>query len=192
VEELDRRIKRTRRLLGEALVSLILEKGYDAITVKEITKRADVAHATFYRHYRDKDELLIRQLEEVIVELEDLTQEPALQDADGYLIFKHVQEHNVLYRILFSSQGTTHVRKRVRERIAANKLATCASLQQADEGFISVAIVANHMAASLLSLVEWWLEHDMPYPPHDMAQIYCRLIHEASLEAALGEVAEHQ
>jgi AcrR family transcriptional regulator len=188
---LDRRVKRTRRLLGEALVSLILEKGYDAITVKEITERADVAHATFYRHYRDKDELLMRQLEEVIVELEDLTQEPALQDADGYLIFKHVQEHNVLYRILSTSQGTVAVRKRLRERIAANKLTTCTALQQAG-GAISAAIVANHMAASLLSLIEWWLEHDMPYPPHEMAQIYRRLIHEATLQAALGEVAAHQ
>jgi AcrR family transcriptional regulator len=192
MKELDRRIKRTRRLLGDALVSLILEKGYDAITVKEITERADVAHATFYRHYRDKDELLIRQIEGVIVELEDLTQEPALHNADGYLIFKHVEEHSVLYRILFSSQGTTHVRKRVRERIAANKLATCASLQQADEGFFSPALVANHMAASLLSLIEWWLEHNMPHSPYHMAQIYHRLVSESTLQTALGEAAEHQ
>jgi AcrR family transcriptional regulator len=192
MEELDRRVKRTRRLLGDALVSLILEKGYDAITVKEITKRADVAHATFYRHYRDKDELLARRLEEVIAELEDLAQEPALHNADGYLIFKHVQENSVLYRILFSSQGTTHVRKRVRERIAANNLATCASLQQAVEAFISADIAANHMAASLLSLIEWWLEHDMPHPPYHMAQIYHRLILEATVQTAVGEVAAHQ
>src|SRR6266498_1508474 len=100
METIDRRVRKTRQQLGDALVSLILEIGYDSITIKDITDRADVAHATFYRHYRDKDELLARRLESVVQEIEGLTREPSLQDAEGYLIFKHAQENSVLYRIL--------------------------------------------------------------------------------------------
>lgn len=55
----DRRIRRTRKLLYEALVELISEKEYDEITIQEITERADIGHRTFYRHYAGKDELLI-------------------------------------------------------------------------------------------------------------------------------------
>ncbi len=192
METIDRRVRRSQRLLGDALVSLILEKGYDAITIKDITDRADVAHATFYRHYRDKDELLTKRLEEIIGELEAMTQEPTLRDAEGYLIFKHAQEHSALYRILLSSEGTAKVRKRIRESLAAKTLATCEPLRQANEDFISASIAANHIAASLLSLIEWWLEHDMPYPPYHMAQVYARLVTEATLRAALEGASEQK
>ena len=55
---LDRRVKRTQRLLAEALISLTLEKGYDAVSIRDITERADVAYATFFRHHEDKEALL--------------------------------------------------------------------------------------------------------------------------------------
>ena len=55
----DRRVQRTRRLLHKALMSCILEKKYESITVQEILNRADVGRSTFYVHFRDKDELLV-------------------------------------------------------------------------------------------------------------------------------------
>ena len=54
----DRRVQRTRRLLHKALISLILEKKYESITVQEILDRADVGRSTFYMHFQDKDQLL--------------------------------------------------------------------------------------------------------------------------------------
>ena len=54
----DRRVQRTRRLLHKALMSLILEKKYESITVQEILDRADVGRSTSYMHFQDKDELL--------------------------------------------------------------------------------------------------------------------------------------
>ncbi len=182
MDQSDRRVRRTQQLLGDALVSLILEKGYDTITIKDITNRADVGHATFYRHYKDKDELLGKRLEDVIQELEAFTREPSLQGAEGYLIFKHAQENSVLYRILLNSQGTTRVRKRIQETIAANIRRNCRPLQSAESGIIPVEIAANHMAGSMLLLIEWWLDHDMPYLPHQMAKIYERLITSATIQ----------
>lgn len=58
-KQLDRRVRRTRRALQDSLTSLILEKGYDAVTVEDITDRADLGRTTFYLHYKDKEELLI-------------------------------------------------------------------------------------------------------------------------------------
>jgi AcrR family transcriptional regulator len=55
---MDRRAARTRRSLHQALISLILRKGYDAITVQEIIDEADIGRATFYAHYRGKEDLL--------------------------------------------------------------------------------------------------------------------------------------
>ncbi len=56
----DRRVRRTRDSLHRALVELMIERGYDRITISEILTRADVGRSTFYTHYRDKDDLLLR------------------------------------------------------------------------------------------------------------------------------------
>ena len=65
----DPRVRRTRRILRDALVSLILEKDYASISIKEITQRADVAYITFFRHYNSMDELLMEVLEDGLAEL---------------------------------------------------------------------------------------------------------------------------
>jgi AcrR family transcriptional regulator len=57
--EQDRRVRRTRRILIEALIQLILEKGYSRITVQDILDRADVGRSTFYSHFRDQEALLV-------------------------------------------------------------------------------------------------------------------------------------
>ena len=62
----DRRVQKTQGLLREALVSLIHEKSYNAIAVKEILDRANVGRSTFYTHFRDKDELLVSGIHEMM------------------------------------------------------------------------------------------------------------------------------
>ncbi len=55
---LDRRVQRTRKLLRESMMALILEEGYDAISIQDITDKANLGRATFYLHFKDKDEVL--------------------------------------------------------------------------------------------------------------------------------------
>lgn len=69
-DKVDRRVRRTRRRLGEALVALITERGYDTLTVEEIAERADVGRTTFYSHYQDKDDLLLEVTGEVAEQIE--------------------------------------------------------------------------------------------------------------------------
>ena len=54
----DRRVRRTRAALRRAIVELVLEQGYGAITGDDIAAEADVTRATFYKHYANKEELL--------------------------------------------------------------------------------------------------------------------------------------
>ena len=68
-KKVDRRIQRTRRLLQDALITLILEKGYDKITVQDIIDEANVGRSTFYAHYLDKDDLMASSLELLRAEL---------------------------------------------------------------------------------------------------------------------------
>jgi AcrR family transcriptional regulator len=81
MEVQDRRVRRTQHLLARALIALTLEKGYEAVTIRDITERADIGYATFFRHYHDKDELLKDVLDVVLTDLIDLLR-PSLPDAD--------------------------------------------------------------------------------------------------------------
>ena len=55
---IDRRSRRTRQALHQALIRLIVERGYDEITVADIADAADTGRSTFYAHFTDKDDLL--------------------------------------------------------------------------------------------------------------------------------------
>ena len=192
MEKEDRRVKRTRQLLREALFSLIMEKEYSAITIKEVTERADVAYITFFRHYSRMDELLMEGLGEGLAEMQQRIEQAAKQAQDhpqgvteGRVIFEHVREKGDLYTILLRSRGAGQIRKEVRDRIASLFLTTCRPLQD-KRSVVPGDVAANHIAASILALIEWWLEQDMRYPVERMAQIYHRLI----LSATFGAVAE--
>jgi AcrR family transcriptional regulator len=54
----DRRVQRTHRALHEAFIGLILERGYDAVSIRDVVERAGVGRSTFYIHFGDLDELL--------------------------------------------------------------------------------------------------------------------------------------
>src|ERR1700694_2099058 len=90
----DRRVKRTQNLLVKALIALSLEKGYEAVTIRDITERADIGYTTFFRHYHDKDGLLNDVLEVVLEELTTLLcSPPASVDpaTTGTFLFRYVQ-----------------------------------------------------------------------------------------------------
>src|SRR5689334_8627333 len=100
----DRRVRRTQRALREAFVGLVLEHGYDGVTIEDITERADVARATFYAHFDDKEQLLTTLFEEITTELsERLTRvdhvpEHIRTDAVAGF-YEHAAQYRDLYRV---------------------------------------------------------------------------------------------
>lgn len=184
----DPRVRRTRRILREALVSLILEKDYTSISIKEITERADMAYITFFRHYTTIDELLLEVLDEGLAELlshigtlAGKTDDPA-NEIEGRIIFEYIKAKSDLFRILLKSQSVTRIRKSVIQNIATMYEDSCDFLRRPNSQ-IPAKIVSNHMATSLLALVEWWLENKMSPPPSQMGKIYRALIIDGTMSA---------
>ena len=184
----DPRVRRTRRILRDALVSLILEKDYASISIKEITDRAEVAYITFFRHYDSKDELLMEMLEEGLAELlrhiqalADKSEDPA-SEVEGRLIFEFISQKPDLFRILLRSQSVTRVRKLVVKNISTIFQNSCASLRRPNSQ-IPANIAGNHIATSLLAMLEWWLDNKTSPPPAQMGKIYKALIIDATIGA---------
>ena len=101
------RVRRTQKLLREALIELIEEHGFDAITVGEITERAMVSRASFYRNYRDKYDLVEQIFEEAIQALRDFVSVPGAEHPTIWVkFFEHVEEYEHLYRALLGRNGS--------------------------------------------------------------------------------------
>ena len=185
-KKIDPRVIRTRRLLREALVSLIAEKGFDALTVQDITDRAALNRATFYLHYRDKQDLLVQSLHDAIDEL--MSDIGASTDERGQLVFdstlrpiratfQHVAERAQFYRVMMSAEGVPAFIAGVRDYMSEITLKWLTALQpDAQQSAVPLEIVAHSLSWSLLGIVLWWLEHDMPYSPDYMAEQFRQLI----------------
>jgi AcrR family transcriptional regulator len=175
-------------MLRDALVSLILEKDYASISIKEITECAEVAYITFFRHFESLDQLLMEVLDEGLAELlghiEMLAKqsETSALETEGRLIFEYIEQKADLFRILLKSQSVTRVRKKVVRNIAAIFQKSCLPLARSGSQLI-IAITSNHIATSLLALIEWWLENNMKPAPTQMGKVYKSLIIDSTVGA---------
>lgn len=175
-EKTDRRVKRTHKLLQQALVQLTLERGYDNVTIRDITEHADVGYATFFRHYPDKDALLGDVLHAMKDDFRALLEPFSMVTAPertGELIFDYVAENCDLCRVLLHSTDTLTLLHPVQE-IGLQEAAPL--LRATPESPIPVDLAADHLMTSLMMLIRWWLDHDMPYPPDRMGAIAAQLI----------------
>ena len=175
---LDRRALRTRQTLSHALIALIQEKLYDAITVQDLCERANVGRSTFYAHYQDKDDLLASNFSEV---MKNLSQPFA--ERGGQLIFplapmfEHTQSHQDLYRALLWGGGI-NVLMRAGQKQWSEQITHYmeAVLQDGRQPAVPIPMLAAYMAGSLHTLLFWWLEHKQPYSPEQMDEIFQQLV----------------
>lgn len=172
----DPRVKKTRRSLREAFIRLILRTGYDAISIQDIATEAQTARITFYRHYHDKEALLIDCLNVLYEELIEQTAHISPEGlAAGYtpvrVFYEHLEAQEPLYRILFSSRGTQVVVERLRHHLAARVMEAIQGRFDRAQLKVPVEIIAYHAAGAQIGLAVWWMDHGKPYSPDYMAQV---------------------
>ena len=178
-QKTDRRVQRTRQLLHEALISLILEKGYDRLTVQDIVDQANVGRSTFYDHFKDKDDLLVSDLKAFQQHLDQ-------DDGDGLggnsllsglHVFQHAQENYRLYKALLGGDGINLILRTSQEQLGIEVLQRIEGILAGHElNTVPPIILANHLSTSLLSLLTWWLDNEMPYTPEEMEGIYQQMV----------------
>ncbi len=184
----DRRVKRTQQLLARALIALTLEKGYDAVTIRDITERADIGYATFFRHYHHKDALLQDVSEVVLAELKNLL--PTAPGADavaiGTTLFHYVQENSNIIRVLLSSRSSTSLVQYIIDIATQDVLNKNTPLEGSA---VPIEIAAYHLVNSSIALIQWWLEHEMPYSPERMGIIFHELIIQPTRTVAFSPIS---
>jgi len=173
MNEADLRVQRTRRQLHHAFTKLVIERGYEAVTVLDIVEHAKVGHKTFYRHYADKEALLYAVLQEILAEGQTVLLPPtspkaAEENTINALRFAH-RYADLLYVLLRSPAAEQLMHPMVAFGLAEGKR-FFGGTDTPDE------LVAYHFVCSLMSLIRWWLAREMPYPPEQMAEYINRLV----------------
>ena len=98
----DRRTQKTKKYLAAALVELIMEKGYDTITIQDIIDRANVGRSTFYSHYESKEQLLVGNInfQQALVDTPGNDPENYPLGVNLSFLFHHTREHLHLAKAL--------------------------------------------------------------------------------------------
>jgi AcrR family transcriptional regulator len=169
----DRRVERTRRLLHHAIVELIQERGWDAITVQDVCERADVGRSTFYVHFADKEELLIAGFNELRKELRQIAvADPGKPLAFTRALLEHTHQYKPVYRTLLGGRTAAVVHRAWVEIVTELLEADLEELVPA--GPLRSAAV-RYLAGAMWELLGWWSEQPKRASSVDLAATYRRL-----------------
>jgi AcrR family transcriptional regulator len=173
-KRVDRRVQRTRQLLQDALIAMMVEKGYEATTVQDIIDRANVGRATFYAHFADKETLLTSRLED----LRSLLMERQRQASGlgfGLAMLEHAHGHLPLYRAIVGRESGAFVLQRIHRTIAE-----LVGVDLKAVGFTGTAerrtLVVEYIAGAFMAVLTWWLDHGAELAPQEVDEIFRRLV----------------
>ncbi len=171
------RVKRMQKLLREALIELIEDRGFEALTIGEITERAMVSRAAFYRNYQDKYDLVEQVFEEAMSTLlgaiKDLGQEHPAEVWVAF--FEHIASYERLYRALLGRSGSPWFVRKMREALSdlikeRGHLPHGPDARESPAHTLSDDFVPDIVSTMFVEAITWWLEHGRPYTPKEMAR----------------------
>ncbi|GCE08110.1 TetR/AcrR family transcriptional regulator [Dictyobacter aurantiacus] len=170
------RVRRTKILLREALIALIEKKGFDALTVGDLTEQAMVSRAAFYRNYQDKYDLVEQIFEEAMGalfgEISALGRE---HPADVWVtFFEHIAQYDRLYRALLGSKGSPWFVRKMRADLVHLIKERGHHPHGPHESAHPIPPFADEFVPDIVSTmfveaITWWLEQGQPSTPKEMA-----------------------
>lgn len=181
---IDRRIPRTRGMLQQALVSLILRKDYEAITIKDICVEANVGRSTFYAHYTSKDDLKRSGLDNLCKLLADRQRQALSAPGDAtdrnfafsLAMFEHARDHMDLYRALGGGRGGAVSLDAIRKMLSdLMRSELPPSRGESFEDSIPRELVVHYVVGAYMAVLTWWLNGGARLPPHRVDAMFRRL-----------------
>lgn len=179
--ENDLRIRKTRKLIREAFIKLIDNKGFNAITINNIADMAMINRSTFYLHFTDKYDLLQRTKEEAIQNIMELVA-PETHIIEGKLeyasfvenisaILKTIEMDALFYKMILNNKELSEIRNEM-ENVLKQKL---------DRSFSGQILISRDLFLELLtslyvSAIRWWLNNEMKYSAYFMAEQLVKLL----------------
>jgi AcrR family transcriptional regulator len=182
---MDRRTQRTHDVLHRALMSLIVEKSYEVITVQDVIDRANVGRSTFYTHYLGKQDLLRAGLKHLKAQLQKSQQAGRTVKGDlkdrlfsfSLALFVHVDSYKAVYHAIVGRQSGTIVMSELRALLAELIETDLKMLPTSDRrSDVPRSALTQFVVGALLSVITWWVDERSKLSPVEANEIFRRLI----------------
>jgi AcrR family transcriptional regulator len=181
----DRRARRTRKLLHDALLGLMLERDFEGITVQDILDRADIGRSTFYTHFYDKEDLLLSGLHDIRRIFEQGGIGAGSREASVSLgLFRHVEEYRQVYRALVGNRAGEQVLRHVHRYMAQHLRERLDQFAPPGQALaLPRELIIGYLESTLVALLSWWLEQGAAYSAAEMSAMFRSLVLPGMLEA---------
>jgi AcrR family transcriptional regulator len=196
-EKLDLRVQRTRKLIREALFELINEKGFEAVSVQDITDYAMINRTTFYRHYTDKYDLARKCMDNVFQSLIDQisstekeNQVAGVNSSRNFKVFlNHLDQNADLYNLLFGQASHPVFISQLKEYIIQILRFRMKNLEYSQSS-LPQDMFEEYLAGAYIGVIQWYLTHRDEYTADSIAQWLYKLVAEGSI-SVLGLAESH-
>jgi AcrR family transcriptional regulator len=174
----DRRVRRTRAAIHRALISLIVERGYDAVTVTDLIERADVGRSTFYAHFTDKLDVLRTGLGEVSTFLDAHRAERSGElFAFSRPLFEHVHDNRDRLRALLGRKAAADVRATIEGMVASLvRDDLVAALPRRNKPPDNLELTVFAVSSLCMSLVAHWLDDEPARTPAQIDAVFRAMV----------------
>lgn len=170
---IDPRIKKTKAALCSALLSLLEEKAFDEITIRDIAGRAEIGYATFFRNYDSKVAVLHDMAADQIRRLIELAF-PAIEGRNGragaLALCTYVDEHRRLWTALLTGGAAGIVRE---EFIRLGAEVRTMSSRRA---WLPLELANIVGVSATVEILAWWLQRGRRVPVKEIAKVLDRLV----------------
>ncbi len=174
--------RRTYLALFNATYELILEKGYDAVTIAEIVRRADYGRSTFYLHFKDKADVVWKMLEshaqildEQLIDMVGNLESPLREWRAWQLIFTSIDQQRLFFQQL-DSDFSGRLRQRQKALVIENYQKHLHSGFYSLDTKVPIAISARFITGGLVEILDYWLDQPEAGNPDEMADMFFELV----------------
>lgn len=178
-DKLDRRVRQTRETLLDALLELMIERGYERLTVQNLLDRANVGRATFYAHFDSKDELLACSIERLRAWLVNEWRTMPEQRLGFTLpFFQHLSSHKIIYQKTIARESEVSVERHIRlmlRELVREDFRTRQPLKPGSRVDAGVDLATRYVVGALWSMIDWWMENGATLPPEEINALFQRL-----------------
>jgi AcrR family transcriptional regulator len=182
----DKRVIRTKRLIRDALTELMEEKGFEGITVRDLSVKAEINRGTFYLHYHDKYDLLEQSEAEILNEIEKMTLEINPTDFMNFnsenepfpfiiKLFELFHENSSFMKVILGPKGDASFQGKLRDIIKKTFFQNVISKIKSENLLVPVDYLFAYVSSAHLGVIQHWLESGMGKSPREMAMVLSRI-----------------
>jgi AcrR family transcriptional regulator len=184
----DRRIIRTKEAIRDALISLMEEKGFEAVSVMDITTRANINRGTFYLHYQDKYDLLEQIQAGILKDFTAMVSKASAMDFTVTLstdeplplivmMLEYIDNNAALMHAVLGLKGAIGLQTQIKKTIEQNLLVNgpLAKILNEENLIVPINYFISYVASAHLGVIQEWLQSGRNETPKEMALFLSKL-----------------